>query len=94
MRRKLFLLIFVFGMSVFVAANVFDYWRTKPPCCDFSAAFGVPLALGRWGGYVGTVSIYWRGLLADIFIAGIASLFLAFVVEKLFRRRALVKGQV
>jgi len=73
MRRKLFLLIFVFGMSVFVAANVFDYWRTKPACCDFSAAFGVPWALGRWGGYVGTVSIDWRRLLADIFIAGMFS---------------------
>jgi len=44
--------------------------------------------LGRWGGYVGAMSIDWRGLLADILIAGIASLFLAFVVEKLFRRRA------
>jgi ABC-type uncharacterized transport system permease subunit len=52
------------------------------------------LALGRWGGYVGTMSIDWRGLLADIFIAGIASLVFAFVGEKLLRRRALVKGQV
>jgi ABC-type uncharacterized transport system permease subunit len=40
------------------------------------------------------MSIDWRGLLADIFIAGIASLVFAFVGEKLLRRRALVKGQV
>jgi len=87
MQRKRFLLIFLLGIAGFVAANVFDYSRTSPPCCDFSAPFGVPVPLGRWGGFFGTLTIYWRGLLADIFIAVIVSLFLAYVVERLLHRR-------
>jgi hypothetical protein len=74
------------GVSVFVAVNVYDYWRTKPPCCDFSSQFGVPFPLGITGGYVGATNIHWGGLLADAFIAGATSILLAFMVEKLFRR--------
>lgn len=43
-------------------------------------------ALGRWVGYVGGISIIWHELPADALIAGIASLFLAFIVEKLLHR--------
>ena len=76
------------GISIFVTLNVYDFWQTKPPCCDASAQFGVPFPLGRTGGYVGATNIVWGGLLVDAFIAVSASVLLAFIVEKLFRRHA------
>lgn len=88
MRRKRFFITFTLGFSIFVALNVYDFWQTKPPCCDASAQFGVPFPLGRTGGYVGATNIRLGGLLVDAFIAVSASILLAFMVEKLFRRRA------
>ncbi|HKY26357.1 MAG TPA: hypothetical protein VJM12_00270 [Pyrinomonadaceae bacterium] len=86
MQRKLFVLVFICGMVLFAIANIVDYSRTNPPCCDFSAPFGVPLTLGWWGGFVGGMSIVWQGLIADILIAAVSSLLLAFIAEKLFRK--------
>ena len=84
-----FWLIFMAGMALFVAANVIDYSRTYPPCCDFSAPFGLPVPLGRWGGFFDALHIDWSGVLADIFIAVVVSLFVACMVEKILQRRIL-----
>ena len=87
MQSKVFALIFICGMALFAIANVVDYSRTYPPCCDFSAPFGVPLTLGWVGGFVGGMSLVWQGLIANILIAAASSLLLAFIVERLIRKR-------
>src|SRR5258705_10443207 len=91
MRLKLFLVTFTLGMALFAAVNVYDFSKTRPPCCDLGAQFGVPFPLGTTGGYVGGTNIHLGGLLLDTLIAAVVSIVFGLVVEKLFRLSAVVK---
>src|SRR5713226_5395031 len=91
MRLKLFLIMFGLGMALFAAVNVYDFSKTRPPCCDFGAEFGLPFPLGTTGGFVGGTHIHLTGLLLDTLIALGASILFAVVIERLSRLHAVVR---
>jgi hypothetical protein len=88
MRGKLFWLAFTVVIAVFVFANVLDYWWSDPPCCDFSIEFGVPIAFGRKGGFVGVTTINWVNLFFSVAIVSVISIPLALIAEKAIRMTA------
>ena len=87
MHSKIFSIGFLFGITLFIAVNVYSYAYANPPCCDFGRAFGVPITLGSYGGFVGGLHIKWSGVIADMLIATGASYILGFIVESIFRQR-------
>jgi hypothetical protein len=71
--RTLFSIGFLLSLLFFGAANTYSYIVAEPPCCDMFATFGYPLALGRYGGYVGRPSFILSGLVSDVVICLVAS---------------------
>src|SRR5258708_1543118 len=92
MRMKLFLITFILGMSLFAAANIYDFSHSAPPCCDLGGQFGIPFPLGTTGGYAGGTHLHAKGLLLDGLIAAAVSALLAFFVEKLARVNVFVRA--
>jgi hypothetical protein len=82
MNRTFFMVGFVLGLVVFVAANIYSYRFVEPPCCDFSAPFGFPLPMGTFGGFIGTTNIFWPGFIANLLV----SLGAGFVFGSVFRK--------
>lgn len=89
---KLFIVTFMVGMSLFAAANLYDFSHSSPPCCDLGVQFGLPFPLGSTGGYAGGTHLHLRGLLLDALIAVAASILFAVIVEKLSRLTVLVNA--
>jgi len=58
----------------------------EPPCCDMFGPFGFPLALGRYGGFVGSASFILPGLIADLMICLVASVISGLAFEKVLPR--------
>jgi len=82
MSNKRSWLFFMMGVSTFIVENILDYQRTQPPCCDFTAEFGVPIPLGYRGGFAGVTVIFWPMVLWTTLIAGWLAVLVAFVVTK------------
>ena len=74
LKRGFFIAGFVIGLVAFVSANAYAYHLAIPPCCDASIDFGVPFALGNYGGYFGGTRFLPGGLFIDGAIAVLASL--------------------
>ena len=81
--RTLFSVGFSLSLLLFAVANIYSYAIVEPPCCDMSGPFGFPLALGRYGGFVGSTSFILPGLIADAVICLVASLLAGLAFEKL-----------
>ncbi len=81
---KIFAIDFLCGIAIFIALNVYSYSQAIPPCCDFSASFGIPFKAGSYGGFFAATYILWSGVIANTFVALAASYIFGRVVEKIF----------
>jgi hypothetical protein len=84
--RTLFSIGFLLSLLFVGAANIYSYIMVDPPCCDMFAPFGFPLALGRYGGFVGTTSIILAGFIADAVIFLVASIISGMAFAKVLPR--------
>jgi hypothetical protein len=83
MKRTFFIVGFVLGFGVIVAANIYSYRFVEPPCCDFSAPFGFPFPMGTFGGFVGVTVFWWPGLIANALVSVGAGFVSGWVCTKL-----------
>jgi hypothetical protein len=74
------------SLLFFAAANIYSYIMAEPPGGDMFAPFGFPLALGRYGGFVGSTSFILPGLIADAVICLVASVISGLAFEKVLPR--------
>lgn len=84
--KSWFWLTFLAVMLVFVAVNIYDYVRAIPPCCDWAIRFGIPVALGTRGGFVGGTRFYADRLVVIPLLASAVAMFLGLVVERIVLR--------
>ena len=94
MSRTLFSIGFLLSLLFFAAVNIYSYIIIEPPCCDMSGPFGFPLALGRYGGFVGSTSFILPGLIADAVICLVASIISGLAFDKLVPRIFALPGGV
>lgn len=86
-RSKMFTTGFLCGIALFIAINVYSYSQANPPCCDFSAPFGVPFELGHYGGFVSSTHLRWSGVVANMFVAVCASYICGWLIKNIFVSR-------
>ncbi len=92
--RTLFIIGFLLSLLFFLAANIYSYIVVEPPCCDMFGPFGFPLALGRYGGFVGSTSFILPGLIADVLICVVASVISSLAFGKVLPRIFALAGGV
>jgi hypothetical protein len=83
MKRTFFMVGFVLGLALFVAANIYSYRFVEPPCCDFTAPFGFPLPMGTFGGFTGSTNIFWPGLIGNALVSLGAGFVCGWIFSKL-----------
>lgn len=90
LRSKAFTFGFFGGLLLFVAANLYSYFRMAeyPSMDDGFVDCGVPFKLYAYGGFFGHSVILWQGLLADVLIAICMSIILGWVIERLLFNRS------
>lgn len=82
LKEKSFLIGFLFGLSLTVLTNYYDYQSENMfSCDDCILSLGYPFTFYREGGFVTIKEIVWVGLISDVFIAIIFS----FIVGLLFK---------
>ncbi len=84
MRSRLFSIGFIGGLLLFVAANLYRYYRmnTEPVLIDAAISFGIPFKFYVSSGFGG--GILWSHLIADVVIALCVSTILGWISAKLF----------
>lgn len=88
MRIRVFYIGFFGSLLLFVAVNIYDYYRmNEPVLIDGSVKFGLPFKFYMSGGFTGS-AILWNGLIADVVIAVCASIIIGWASEQLFRTRS------
>ena len=83
MKRGFFIIGFVFGVVLLVAANIYSYRVVEEPCIDCSVPFGFPLPSGRFGGFITSTDIWWPGLIANAVISFVPGLVCGWVFTRL-----------
>ncbi|HZS06319.1 MAG TPA: hypothetical protein VFD58_15870 [Blastocatellia bacterium] len=78
---------FLLGQLCFIAANAWSYWHMVIPCEDCGGGFGFPFDWYRVGGYIGTVSMIWSGLVADVIIVLFVSIGSGWISQRFFSSR-------
>ena len=74
------------ALSLFVIANIYSYYQVPSGDCSHCyEEFGVPFALGVYGGGVTETNLLLFGFIADFFIAGMSSFLLGLGVSQFFR---------
>jgi hypothetical protein len=90
MRSKAFEIGFLGGLLPFVVANVYSYRRLtqmiyRRGCDDCGGAFGLPLEMFAYNGFIGRWSILWGGLTVNIILAMGVGLVVGWVCERVFK---------
>jgi hypothetical protein len=81
-RWKVFTIGLLCTLLLFVVANIYSYAQAAPPCCHFYAPFGVPFPLGQIGGYFGGAHFIFSGLILDLLIALLSSVFFGWFLAR------------
>jgi hypothetical protein len=90
---KPFVVGFLAGMSLFVAANLYSYTQMKElEIDDYLSEFGWPFPLYQSGTILHLDEIHWCGLVADISIAIFASLIIGQICAVVSERRSIREG--
>jgi hypothetical protein len=78
---------FLIALLLFVATNIYSYFMMPGASGldDGFVTFGFPLSLYAYGGYWTHSVILWQGLLADMFLAGCASILLGWMFARRIR---------
>ena len=91
MRSKLYLISFSIVFAVFGAANYYSYARMPKNdwglCDDCFISFGFPFAVWIAGGFAGTRSFLWYGIIGDLAIAILCGIVLSWALSKVLSRR-------
>jgi hypothetical protein len=77
LKRLLFFIGFLLGMTFFVVSNIYAHNNAGAPCDDCSFTFGFPFPLGRAGGFAGGTHFIISGLFLDSVVAVVSSLLFA-----------------
>jgi hypothetical protein len=73
MRSKAFIIGFIIGVGLLVAANIHSYLHMEfsggGGCDDCTFSFGFPFPLWVEGGFISVADVLWGGLVADAAVA-------------------------
>ena len=89
MRARAFTIGFCFGLLPFIVANIHGYrslsrWIYSSSCFDCGGAFGFPLEMFGYTGFISSWFVMWGGLTANLVIALCAGLVAGLVCRRLF----------
>jgi len=84
MNNKFFRIAFLVTFIVFVFVNIYSIATVQPPCCDLFGSFGIPFAMGEFGGYYGQTHYFAAGFVVDIVFWLAASILSGWLFPKVF----------